>query len=112
MKNEREFDIILFGATGFTGRLVARYLLEQYGTGDSLRWAIAGRNLEKLQEVSGELGEGGEAIPRVRADSTSASDMEDLATRTTVVCSTVGPYAKYGSALIRACAEHGTHRSR
>ena len=109
MKNAREFDIILFGATGFTGRLVARYLLEQYGTTGSLRWAIAGRNLEKLQQVSGELGEGGDAIPRLHADSTSASDMEDLAARTTVICSTVGPYAKYGSALIHACVEHGTH---
>jgi hypothetical protein len=55
---DREFDVIVWGATGFTGRLVAEYLLEQYGTGRELRWAMAGRNREKLEGVRGGLGPG------------------------------------------------------
>lgn len=107
--NEREFDIILFGATGFTGQLVAEYLLREYGHKGSLRWAIAGRNSQKLEEVCRNLGTDGDKIPRLTADATSASEMRALAAKTRVICSTVGPYAKYGSLLLGSCAELGTH---
>ena len=107
--NEREFDIILFGATGFTGKLVAEYLLRQYGINEGLRWAIAGRNPGKLKEIATSLGTGGCEVPRLEADSNSAKDMNRLAAQAKVVCTTVGPYAKYGSLLLGACVERGTH---
>ncbi|MDG1400760.1 MAG: saccharopine dehydrogenase NADP-binding domain-containing protein, partial [Candidatus Binatia bacterium] len=107
--NEREFDIILFGATGFTGKLVAEYLLRQYGINEGLRWAIAGRNPGKLKEIATSLGTGGCEVPRLEADSNSAKDMNRLAAQAKVVCTTVGPYAKYGSLLLSACVERGTH---
>lgn len=106
--NEREFDIILFGATGFTGSLVAEYLLREYGTNSSLRWAIAGRSPAKLETIATNLGSGGGEIPRLQADSTSPADMSALARKAKVICSTVGPYAKYGSHLLGACVENGT----
>ena len=108
MKDEREFDVIVFGATGFTGRLVAAYLLEQYGTGEDLRWAVAGRNPDKLAKVLDEMGGAGARVPRLEADSGSESDMAALAGRTRVICTTVGPYGKYGTELLRACVENGT----
>ena len=109
MKDDREFDIIVFGATGFTGRLVAAHLLGQYGSEGTVRWAIAGRNAAKLEDVAGGLGQGGENIPRLQADSSNSRQMNDLAERTRVICTTVGPYARYGSALLGACVEQGTH---
>ncbi len=97
----RDFDVILFGATGFTGRLVADYL--QASTQRApLRWAIAGRNREKLEAL-------GLGVPVVLADALDAGAVRALAERTRVVCTTTGPFARYGSALVAACAEAGTH---
>ncbi len=101
------YDLILYGATGFTGRLVAEYLLQQYGLSGSLRWAIAGRNQQKLEEVRSQLG--AEALPIVIADSLDKPSLVALAQQTRVVCTTVGPYAKYGSLLVEACAQNGTN---
>ena len=97
----RELDVILFGATGFTGRLVAEYLA---GTAarEQLRWAIAGRSRDKLEAL-------GLAVPIVVGDALDAAAMRALAPRTTVVCTTAGPYARYGSELVAACVESGTH---
>ena len=109
MGSEREFDVVLFGATGFTGRLVAEYLCE-FHRGDA-RWAMAGRNLAKLKEVQAEIAsrypEVAE-IPLLVADSHDASSLRALAARTKVVCTTVGPYAKYGNELVAACVAEGT----
>jgi len=106
---EREFDVVLWGATGFTGRLVAEYLLGRYGSGAGLRWALAGRNRQKLESVRAALGQQAAELPILLADSDDAASLDTLAARTRVICSTVGPYALYGSALVAACVGRGTH---
>ena len=105
----REFDIIVLGATGFTGALVAEYLLQRYGVGQDLRWAVAGRNKEKLEHLRSQLGAAAADLPVIVADSLDADSMDDLAKRTRVVLTTVGPYAHFGSPLVAACAANGTH---
>jgi len=103
------------GASGFTGRLVAAYLLERYGPpGDALRWALSGRSREKLERVREEIAqatgvEAGRALPLVVADARDAPALASLAASTRVVCTTVGPYALHGSELVAACVGAGTH---
>ncbi len=103
----REYDLVLYGATGFTGRLVAEYLLQTYGSDGELRWAIAGRDRGRLQSVADEIGAPG--LPLLTADSGDRDSLEALADAARVVCTTVGPYALYGSELVAACAGRGTH---
>lgn len=105
----REFDIVVWGATGFTGTLVAEYLLQQYGTDRALRWAIAGRSQKKLDGLRDTLGVAPDKLHTIVADSFDADSLTDLAKRTRVVLTTVGPYALYGSALVEACVESATH---
>ena len=105
----REFDVIIQGATGFTGTLVAEYFLRQYGTGGDLRWALAGRSAKKLEEVRHGLGPAAADLPTIVADSFDTEALRSLANRTRVVLTTVGPYALYGSDLVAACVEAGTH---
>lgn len=105
---KREFDIVVWGATGFTGRLVAEYLNGRYGNGDDLRWAIGGRNEGKLSALRDELG-AGEELAIVTGDSNDPDSLAQMVERTAVVCSTVGPFAQYGSELVAACAVAGTH---
>jgi short subunit dehydrogenase-like uncharacterized protein len=95
----REFELVVFGATGFTGRLVADYLAM---SPDKPRWAIAGRNRAKLEAL-------GLDVPILVADALDGAALAEVARRTKVVCTTVGPYAQYGSDLVAACAEAGTH---
>ena len=104
-----KFDVIVWGATGFTGQLVAEYLCRQYGVDRDLRWAIAGRNRNKLESLRDSLGESATALEILVADSADATSMRGLAERTRVVLTTVGPYALYGSQLVEACVESGTH---
>ena len=106
--SEREYDIIVYGATGFTGQLVAEYLLERYGLGSDLRWAIAGRSESKLNALRGALGPAAAELPILVADSGDAEALATLAARTRVVLTTVGPYALYGSNLVAACVDNGT----
>lgn len=94
----RRHDLVLFGATGFTGRLVADYLASQAPK----RWAIAGRNADKLAAL-------GLSVPTVIVDAMDPTACAAVAKRTRVVCTTVGPYTKYGAALVAACADAGTH---
>ncbi|HEY1554631.1 MAG TPA: saccharopine dehydrogenase NADP-binding domain-containing protein [Kofleriaceae bacterium] len=94
----RDFDLVLFGATGFTGRLVAEYVAAH----PPPRWAIAGRNRDKLAAL-------GLTAPILVADALDPAACADIARKARVVCTTVGPYSKYGSALVAACAEAGTH---
>ena len=103
--NEQKFDVIIWGATGFTGRLVAEYLLGKYGLDGDLKWAIAGRNKEKLESIREELGN--THIPLWVADSMKMGSLNAMVQQTNVICSTVGPYAKYGSNLVEACVKHG-----
>ena len=109
LKIDREFDVIVWGATGFTGKLVAEYLQRQYGVGAELNWAIAGRNEKKLETLRDGLGDTAARLPIFTADSADRAALLQLATRTRVVLTTVGPYALYGSELVDACVEAGTH---
>ncbi|MDJ0760748.1 MAG: saccharopine dehydrogenase NADP-binding domain-containing protein [Woeseiaceae bacterium] len=106
--NDREFDVVVWGATGFTGSLVAEYLLAQYGIGGDLRWAIGGRSESKLAALKERLGSRAESLPTIVADSMDKDALSALAARTRVVLTTVGPYAKYGTPLLEACVEAGT----
>ena len=102
----RDHDIVLFGATGFTGELTAQYLAEH--APDGLRWALAGRNPDKLAAVRDGLGERWVDLPLLSADSSSRESLEALAASTKVVITTVGPYLSYGEPLVAACAAAGT----
>lgn len=101
-------EIVLFGATSFVGRIVARHLFRRHGVGRELGWALAGRSEDKLKEVRAGLGAGAEDLPLVVADADDDAALEALCADTRVVASTVGPYALYGSKLVRACVEVGT----
>ena len=108
MSNTKELDIIIYGATGYTGRLVCEYMWQQYGHDvSSVNWAMAGRSLDKLEQVRDALGISS-GVPLIVADASSTSSMDSLAQRAHVVATTVGPYQLYGSDLVRACAESGT----
>ena len=102
----KEFDIIIWGASGFTGRLVAEYLFKNYGANDTIKWAMGGRNPSKLEQVRAEVAD--EYIPLVVADSNDENTLNEMVQRAKVVCTTVGPYAKYGSKLVAACVAHQT----
>jgi short subunit dehydrogenase-like uncharacterized protein len=103
MTNNREYDVVLFGATGYTGRLVAVELIKR---AQGARLALAGRDLAKLHQLRDVLGQ--PALPVLAGDSHDASFLTKLARNTAVVCTTVGPYAKYGEGLVAACAQAGT----
>lgn len=105
----REFDIVVWGATGFTGALVAEYLLRQYGVNEELRWAIAGRDSTKLEQLKESLGNRAAELEMLIANSFDDEKLEQMTSRATVVISTVGPYAKFGSRLVAACVKNGTH---
>jgi len=93
----KPFDLVLFGATGFTGKLVAEYLLRKRV---SLKWAIAGRDRRKLEAL-------GVDVPILIADAGDLASLDAIAAQTRVVCTTVGPYARYGGPLVEACAKNG-----
>ena len=103
----KEFDLIIYGASGFTGRLVAEYLNSEYGAAGDLRWAMAGRSKSKLAQVRDEMGLPADT-PLVVADTSDSASLDAMVARTKVVATTVGPYQLYGSDLVRACAEAGT----
>lgn len=109
--SKREFDLIVWGATGFTGQLVVEYLVQTYGVDGDLRWAIAGRNRGKLEAVRRSCLAAAlhDKLPTIVADSDDAGSLAALVARTRVICTTVGPYAKYGTPLVAACVEAGTH---
>lgn len=100
-------DLIVFGATGFTGRLVAEYLNATYGVGGDVTWAMAGRSLDKLTRVRTELGIS-EALPLLVADASDTAALKKLVAQARVVITTVGPYQLHGNELVAACAKAGT----
>ena len=105
--NARDFDLVLFGATGFTGKLVAARLAAE----PSLRWALAGRDLRKLEAVRATLASThpeAATAPLIVVDARDPTALATLAARSKVVCTTVGPYAVYGSPLVAACVAAGT----
>ncbi len=106
---KRDYDLVLFGATGFTGGLVARYLAEHARR--SNRWAIAGRDRTKLGELRERLitAHPGREIDIVAADVRDEASLLAMARRTRVVLNTVGPYVEFGEPVVRSCVEAGTH---
>jgi short subunit dehydrogenase-like uncharacterized protein len=107
MNPNAEFDIVVYGATGFTGRLVAEYLAQRYGVGGEVRWAMAGRSADKLAAVRDEIGAPSDT-PLIVADAGDAASVKAMVERTKAVLTTVGPYQLYGSDLVAACAAAGT----
>jgi short subunit dehydrogenase-like uncharacterized protein len=104
---ERSFDLIVFGATGFTGHLVAEYLQATYGAAGGLRWALAGRDAAKLARVRDAIGARA-TLPLLTADASDVDALAALAARTRVILTTVGPYQLHGETLVLACARAGT----
>ena len=104
---KNEFDIIVYGATGFTGRLVAEYLNKQYGNGDQLTWAMAGRSQAKLEQVRDQMKLPSDT-PLVVADASDQVSIQSMVDRTRGVITTVGPYQLYGEMLVATCANSGT----
>lgn len=104
----RDLDIVVYGATGFTGRLVAEYLAHHYrGRQDAPKWAMAGRSLDKLAEVRDLIGADAET-PLIVADASDPASLDTMAASTKVVLTTVGPYQLYGNELVAACVRAGT----
>ena len=104
----RDLDIIVYGATGFTGRLVAEYFAHHYkGRKDAPKWAMAGRSLAKLAEVRDLIGAPQET-PLIVADASDPASLDKMAENTKVVLTTVGPYQLYGNELVAACVRAGT----
>lgn len=106
MAANAEFDVVVYGASGFTGRLVAEYIQATYGDSD-LKWAMAGRSAAKLADVRAEMGVS-DTVPLIEADSSDQASMDAMAARAKVVITTVGPYLKYGEPLVAACVKAGT----
>jgi len=107
MATAREFGIVVYGATGYTGRLVCEYLNNQYGVNGDVTWAMAGRSQEKLVAVRDEMGIPKD-VPFVISDASDYASIEAMVKRTTVILTTVGPYQLYGSDVVKACAAAGT----
>jgi short subunit dehydrogenase-like uncharacterized protein len=107
MSYDRDLDIVVFGATGFAGRLVARYLADHGPSG--VRIGLAGRSQERLEGVRATLGTAAASWPLLVAESTDPASLAALANLSRVVATTVGPYGRYGLPLVEACAAAGTH---
>src|SRR5690554_1715860 len=105
---QAEFDLVVFGATSFVGQILSRYLMETYGTGGEVRWAIAGRSESKLASLKAELGDNASALPVILADASDDDALAAMCRQTRVIISTVGPYALYGEPLVKACVSTGT----
>ncbi|QSG13341.1 Saccharopine dehydrogenase [Halapricum desulfuricans] len=106
---DRQYDIVVWGATGVAGRLVAEYLTEQYDP-SAVTLAIGGRNETRLKALAADLAEGTEwnDVPIILGDATDPASLRELAASTAVVCTTVGPYTTYGTPLVEACIDAGT----
>ena len=105
--SEREFDVVVFGASGYTGKLVAEYIQSEYGENGSVKWAIAGRNREKLEGIREELGLSAD-LSILEVDSNDQNSLNAMTSSTKCVLTTVGPYQLYGSNLVESCAKNGT----
>tara|TARA_B100000161_G_C33544895_1_gene412507 strand:- start:734 stop:1942 length:1209 start_codon:yes stop_codon:yes gene_type:complete len=102
----KQFDIIIWGASSFTGKLVTEYIFNKYGS-SKIKWAIAGRNLDKLEKVRSQVAD--KDIPIFIADSFDEDSLSKFVKKTKVVCSTVGPYSLYGTKLVKVCLENNTN---
>jgi len=107
MKSSSKFDIVVYGATGFTGQLVAEYLAAHYRGDRQLKWAMAGRSMDKLKSVRDAIGAAADT-PLIVADAGDDASLQAMIDQTRSVLTTVGPYQLYGSDLLAACAASGT----
>ncbi len=107
MKSSSKFDIVVYGATGFTGQLVAEYLAAHYKGDANLKWAMAGRSLDKLASVRDAIGAPADTA-LIAADASDPASLKAMVDQTKSVISTVGPYQLYGSELLAACVASGT----
>src|ERR1700744_6146587 len=107
MSSAKQFDIVVYGATGFTGQLVAEYLTAHYKGDSGLKWAMAGRSLDKLKSVRDAIGAPADT-PLIGAESSDAGALKAMVEQTKSVLTTVGPYQWYGNDLIAACVADGT----
>jgi len=105
--SNKEFDIVIFGAASFVGKILCDYLVNEY-TEPNLSWAMAGRSESKLDQLKLSLGSTAATIPTLIADSTDIESLNSMCARAEVIISTVGPYALYGENLIQVCAQSGT----
>ena len=102
----KQFDIIIWGATSFTGKLVVEYIFKKFAS-TKIKWAIAGRNKEKLENVRSKVAD--KNIPIFIADSFDEKSLSVIVKKSKVICSTVGPYSLYGSLLVELCVKHSTN---
>ena len=107
MSETKKYDFIVFGATGFTGKLVVEYLVERYLGNPEIKWALAGRNLEKLKSVAKSKNVPND-ICLFTADSNDKTSIENLVSKTRCILTVVGPYQLYGNNIIESCAKSGT----
>jgi short subunit dehydrogenase-like uncharacterized protein len=105
--NAKNYDLVLFGATSFVGKIMCRYMLENYPATGEVSWAIAGRSLDKLKQVKASLDDSS-AIDVIVADVSDEQSLKDMCAVTKVIITTVGPYDLYGEPLVKACVESGT----
>ena len=106
MNNIKEYDFVVYGATGFTGKLVVEYLVHKYSNNSQIKWALAGRNLQKLESVAASKN-----VPKgtglLEVDSKNIASIEGMVSKTKCVLTTVGPYQLYGNDIVSACAKSG-----
>src|SRR3569623_2634460 len=107
MSSSKKFDIVVYGATGFTGQLVAEYLAAHYKDDASLKWAMAGRSKDKLASVRDAIGAPADT-PLIVADAADPASLKAMVDQARLVITTVGPYQLYGSDLLAACVASGT----
>jgi short subunit dehydrogenase-like uncharacterized protein len=105
----KQFDVIVFGATSFVGKILAAYMVETYGLDGEIKWAAAARSRSKLDDLKASLGGKAAELPLIIADAGDEAALQAMVSQTKVIISTVGPYALYGEPLVRVCAETGTH---
>ena len=106
MNNIKEYDFVVYGATGFTGKLVVEYLVHKYSNNSQIKWALAGRNLEKLESVAASKNMP-EGTGLLEVDSNNIASIEEMISKTKCVLTTVGPYQLYGNDIVSACAKSG-----
>jgi short subunit dehydrogenase-like uncharacterized protein len=106
MNNIKEYDFVVYGATGFTGKLVVEYLVHKYSNNSQIKWALAGRNLEKLESVAASKNVP-EGTGLLEVDSNNIASIEKMISKTKCVLTTVGPYQLYGNDIVSACAKSG-----
>ena len=107
MTDLNQYDFVIYGATGFTGKLVVEYAINQYGNNNDISWAIAGRNSEKLEKVKDNFNLPSD-IGMMIVDSDDQTSIDSMLSQTKCVLTTVGPYQLYGEKIITSCISSGT----